>query len=119
MRRVKITVSNNTGKVLRLKPEMSKPLHGKFAIDPPLTIEESGSWTCTSQSNGGPGPKGTITYETDGGKIEIEFYYNHPIGNALSTYYITGAPSGVIEYTIRGDLKALDQDISIELHPIT
>ncbi|WP_114939420.1 hypothetical protein [Mucilaginibacter endophyticus] len=119
MKRVKITVRNNTGKVLRLKPEGAKSLHGKFAIDPPLTIEESGSWTCASQGTHGPGPKGTITYETDEGKIEIEFYYNHPIGNALSTYYVTGTPSGVIEYTIRGDFKARDQDISIELLPIT
>ncbi|WP_121808157.1 hypothetical protein [Mucilaginibacter kameinonensis] len=119
MKRVKITVRNNTGKVLRLKPEWSKPIHGKFVIDPPLTIEESGSWTCASQGPHGPGPKGTITYETDGGKIEIEFYYNHPGGSAVSAYYVIGTPSGVIYYTIGGNLKAHDQDISIELLPIT
>lgn len=115
-RKVKMTVNNNTGKVLTLKP--STPKHGKFTTDPPGTIESSGSWVCTTRTGGIFGPEGTVIYQTDGGKITIEFYYNHPMNHSKSSYRVTVSPSDSIGYDIKGSFEGHDQDITFELYLI-
>lgn len=115
-RKVKMTVNNNTNKVLKFKSKDHK--HGKFTSDPPATIEASGSWTCTTRTSGTYGPEGTVTYETDGGNVTVEFYYNHPYGSATSSYRVTPSPSDSIGYDIKGSFKGHDQDITFELYLI-
>lgn len=115
-RTVKMTINNNTNKVLTLKAK--DPKHGKFKSDPPTRIEASGSWTCTTRSSGTVGPEGTVTYETDGGVVTVEFYYNHPFGSATSSYRVTPSPSDSMGYDIKGSFKGHDQDITFELYLI-
>lgn len=117
-RPVKLTVNNNTGKILKLKPERSKQKHGKYTTDPPSTIEASGSWVCTTRTAGAYGPEGTVTYETDGGDTSVEFYYNHPIGSGASSYRVTVTPTDAIGYEIKGSFKGHDQHITFELYQI-
>lgn len=116
-RSVKMTVINNTGKVLRLKSKNA--IHGKFNQDPPTSIEASGSWTCTTRTGGTYGPEGTVTYETDRGEVTVEFYYNHPIGSAASSYRVTPNPSDSMGYEIKGSFKGHDQKITFELYQTT
>lgn len=116
-RSVKMTINNNTGKVLKLKPQ--EPVHGKFTSGPPATIEASGSWTCTTRTGGSYGPEGTVTYETDGGNVTVEFYYNHPVGSGASSYRVTPNPSDSMGYEIKGSFKGHDQNITFELYPIS
>ncbi len=113
-RKVKMTVNNNTNKVLTFVDKDAK--HGKFTTNPPTTIESSGSWTCTTRSGGLVGPEGTVTYQTDGGNVTIEFYYNHPIGSATSSYRVSPTPSDSIGHDIKGSFKGHDQDITFELY---
>ncbi|MFB2121651.1 hypothetical protein [Parapedobacter sp. 2B3] len=115
-RDVKMTVNNNTGKVLRLKSK--DPKHGKFTSSPPEIIEGSGSWTCTSKSAGLYGPEGTVTYETDDRNTTVEFYYNHPMGSATSAYRVTPNPSDTMGSEIKGSFKGHSQDITFELYLI-
>ena len=112
-RKVKMTVNNNTNKVLTFKSK--DPMHGKFTTDPPSTIGASGSWTCTTRSSGLVGPEGTVVYETDGGNVTVEFYYNHPVGTATSSYRVTPSPADAMGYDIKGSFKGHDQDITFEL----
>ncbi|MGX5857348.1 hypothetical protein ACWKW6_27080 [Dyadobacter jiangsuensis] len=112
-RKVKMTVNNNTNKVLTFKSKDRK--HGKFTTDPPATIQASGSWTCSNKSGELVGPEGTVIYETDGGKTTVEFYYNHPMGSATSSYRVTPNPADAMGYDIKGSFKGHDQDITFEL----
>lgn len=115
-RRVKMTVNNYTGqKLTRLNP---KTAHGKFTQEPPLNIEASGSWICTTRTWGTYGPKGTVTYETPDPKVKIEFFYDHPMGHSTSSYRVTVTPSNLIGYEIKGSFTGEEQDITFELYPI-
>jgi len=113
-RSVKMTVNNNTGKVLKLKSKNAA--HGKFTSDPPATIEASGSWACETRVGGTYGPEGTVIYEADGGEVTVEFYYNHPFGSAASSYRVTPNPSDSMGYEIKGSFKGHDQKITFELY---
>nr|WP_199081059.1 hypothetical protein [Pedobacter sp. ASV19] len=116
-RPVKITVNNNTGMVLKLKTQ--NVVHGKFTSNPPAIIEASGSWACSTRTGGAYGPEGTITYETDGGDVTVEFYYNHPIGSGSSSYRVVPNPSDSMGYEIKGSFKGHDQNITFELYTIS
>ena len=55
-RPVKMTVNNNTGKVLEFKSKNEK--HGKLTTDPPSKIESTGFWKCTTRTSERSGRKG-------------------------------------------------------------
>ncbi len=112
-RDVKMTVKNNTSKVLKLKG--TKVDHGKFTTDPPQEIVSSGYWACSTRTLGTIGPEGTVTYEAEDKSFTVEFYYNHPFGTATSSYSVKPNPRDAIGYDIIGDTKGHDQDITFEL----
>lgn len=118
-RKLNITVNNNTSLTLTLNPPC-EPKHGKFTTSPPSIIKATGNWACETREGGLYGPEGRVIYKTNknGRDVEIEFYYNHPIGSATSSYKVTITPSDVIGYEIKGSFTGHNQDITFELYEI-
>jgi hypothetical protein len=115
-RPVKMTVNNNTGKVLRLIAKHAE--HGEFTTNPPGTIEASGWWACDTVPLGLIGPEGTVTYQTEDKVTTVEFYYCHPMGPSTSSYRVTTNPSDTMGYDIKGSFTGHDQSITFELYAL-
>lgn len=116
IKNVKITVNNNTNKVLTLVDQDTR--HGKFTSDPPATIEASGSWTCSTREGSLAGTEGTVTYQTDGGNVTIEFYFNHPPTGMRSVYLTRHSPHNSMGSEVKGRLEGHNQDVIFELYQI-
>lgn len=113
-RDVKMTVNNNTSRVLKLDKEVQD--HGKYNTEPPKEIKSTGFWKCSTRSGATIGPEGTVTYEAEDKSFKVAFYYNHPYGSATSSYRVTVTPSDAIGYDIKGSFTGHDQDITFELY---
>ncbi len=109
-----MTVQNFTNKELKLKSKKAE--HGEFEVDPPQSIETTGSWKCDCVTIFGPGPEGTVVYKAADESFTVEFYFNHPLGTATSSYRIIPTPSDAITHDIKGSFKGHDQDITFELY---
>lgn len=114
-RPVKLTVNNNTSKVLKLGS--NKLEHGKFIKVPPAEIKDSGEWKCNCRDQVAIGPEGTVTYTMDDNPAtKIEFYFNHPVGTATSSYRVNITPSGSFSYDIQGPFTGKSQEITFEIY---